>query len=220
MERLQGEQGYLYYGTLGSEVTGSVEGVALTGEGYFKILAKGEASGLPGAKGVKDIVYNKPVISLQDGDIAVPVTIEKVAFVTNVPHSGTKGKNENTTQIDEVKNFAEAARAELSGSIEGYFLDADESGLQDELLSRFKPITKDDGAGSVTVLKSDNKPLHFFMSRLESTEVGKQEVFEYMPLITDSITLDKPMEGNQVFTFNYTIAGSEKPTLYRRTITA
>lgn len=220
MERLQGEQGYLYYGTLGSEVNGSAEGVALTGEGYFKIIAKGEASGFPAAKGVKDVVYNKPAITLQAGDIAAPFTIEKVAFVTNVPYAGSKGKNENTTQIDEVKNFAEALRSELTGSIEGYFLDADDSGLQDTLLSRFKPVTTDDGAGNVTVLKGDGTPLHFFMSRYETAEVGKEEVFEYMPLITDSMTMDKPMEGNQVFNFNYTIAGSEKPTVYRRTVTA
>jgi hypothetical protein len=159
-------------------------------------------------------------VTLQTGDAVVPITREKIAFVTNVPHSGAKSKHENTTQQDTVKSFAEGKRAELTGSVEGYFLDADESGLQDELLSRFKPVTTDDGAGGITVLKSDGKPLHFFLSRYESAEVGKQEVTDYLPVITESITLDKPLEGNQVFTFNYTVVGSEKPTTYRRTITA
>lgn len=218
MERLQGEQGYLYEVTFGAEVSGSVEGVALAEETYYKIVAKGAASGLPAAKGEKDVFFNKPALTIQEGDIVKPITLEKVAFVTNVPHSGSKSKNENTTQIDEVKTFAEGLRAELSGSIEGYFLDA--SSLQDTLLSRFKPVTADDGAGNVTVLKGDGSPLHFFLSRKETTEVGKQEVMEYLPLITDSLEMGKPMEGNQVFNFNYTVVGAEKPTTYRRTITA
>ena len=218
MERLQGEQGYLYEAAFGAEVSGTEVGTLLDGESFFKIVSKGAASGLPAAKGEKDVFFNKPAVTLQDGDVVKPVTLDKVAFVTNIPHSASKNKNENTTQVDDVKTFAEALRAELSGTIEGYFLDV--SSLQDTLLSRFKPVTTDDGAGNVTVLKGDGSPLHFFLSRKETTEVGKQEIMEYLPLITDSLTMDKPMEGNQVFNFNYTVVGAEKPTTYRRTITA
>lgn len=219
-ERLQGDQGYLYFSTFGSEISGDATGVELTEERFYKIVSKGAVSGLPTAMAVKDVIYNKPHYTLKEGDVVKPITISKVAFVTNIPASGSKSKNENTTQIDPAKNFAEGRRAELSGSIEGYFLDYDESGLQEELLSRFKQVTKDDGAGTITVKRSDLSPLHFFMSRYETTEVGKQEVFDYMPLITDSITMDKPLEGNQPFNFNYTIAGSERPTTYFRTVTA
>jgi hypothetical protein len=219
-ERLLGEQGYLYYGKLEDEITGEELGTELPLEGFYKVVSKGASSGLPAGLGVKDVFFNKPAVTLQTGDVVVPITRERIAFVTNVPHSASKSKHENTTQQDTVKSFAEGKRAELTGSVEGYFLDADASGLQDELLSRFKPVTIDDGAGGITVLKSDGKPLHFFLSRYESEEVGKQEVTDYLPVITESITLDKPLEGNQVFTFNYTVVGSEKPTTYRRTITA
>ena len=220
MERLQGEQGYLYYGKLEDQIEGVELGSELAGEGFFKVVSKGAASGLPAGLGVRDVFFNKPAVTLQEGDVVAPVTLDKVAFVTNVPHSASKSKNENTTQLDSVKSFAEGKRAELTGSVEGYFLDVDELGLQDELLSRFKPVTKDDGAGNISILKSDGKPLHFFLSRYETTEVGKEEVMDYLPVITESITLDKPLEGNQVFNFNYTVVGAEKPTTYRRTISA
>lgn len=220
MERLQGEQGYLYYGKLEDQIEGVELGSELAGEGFFKVVSKGAASGLPAGLGVRDVFFNKPAVTLQIGDVVAPVTLDKVAFVTNVPHSASKSKNENTTQLDSVKSFAEGKRAELTGSVEGYFLDVDELGLQEELISRFKPVTKDDGAGNISILKSDGKPLHFFLSRYETTEVGKEEVMDYLPVITESITLDKPLEGNQVFNFNYTVVGAEKPTTYRRTISA
>lgn len=219
-EKLQGEQGYLHYGAFGNEITGSAEGVALAEEKFYKIVSVGLSTGLPANLVAKDVFFNKPAVSLKEGDIVKEIDLAKVAFVTNVPFSGSKTKSETTVQMDSVKSFVEGKRAELSGNIDGYFLDEDEQGLQEELISRFMVITKDSGTGTITKKKSSCEPLQFFLSRYESDEVGKKEIIQYMPLIVDSLTMDKPLEGPQIFNFNYTLVGSERPTHYERTITA
>lgn len=218
MKRLIGEEGYLYLGELGTVQEGSATPVDLSDEGYFKIISIGAASGLPEGLKVKDVFYNKPAVSLQEGDAVMPMSLTKIAFVTNIPVSGSKTKHAHTTQMDDVKSFTEGRRAELSGNIDGYLFD--DIPLQWDLISRYLTVIEDDGAGSITAKTKQTDPLHCFLSRMETNEVGAQEIMQYMPLITDSLTMDKPLEGPQVLNFNYTLVGSERPNMYLRTITA
>jgi hypothetical protein len=53
------------------------------------------------------------------------------------------------------------------------------------------------------------------MSRRESGDSGEVEVWEYMPLISESIQAPKPMDGAQSFSFNYRIDGKRKPQMIR-----
>lgn len=214
--RLKGVKNYLYLATLGVEV---VAPGALSGEGFFKITGKAATgSGFPATSMVNDVVYNKPAITLVSGDKAAPFTLKKLAFVTNVPQGAQKEKFENTTQIDDAKSYQEGDKPEITGSCDGYFVmdDAD----ADLFLNRFFTMVTDDGAGARTYARPKVGTLHMFLGRNETSTVGQKEMMEYMPVIIDSITVDKPMEGPQTLSFQYTVVGSERPNLYVRTITA
>lgn len=219
-ERLQGDQGYLYMGELGSSEEGSELGVDLGTETYYKITGIGAATAFPVTAKLNDVIFNKPAINAKTDDAAKPFTLHKLAFVTNVPLSGSKQKFDVTVQTDDFKTPAEGKRPELTGNIDGYFTDEEGSGLRNEILERFFRRVTDDGAGVIVYKPVKQGILHFFLTRRETAIVGEKEVMQYLPVIIDSITVDKPMEGPQLMNFNYTVVGSERPNTYERIITA
>src|SRR5690606_25616266 len=135
--RLQGTKNYLYLAERGEEES---DVGALSGEGFFKIAAKGSGSALPATAEVGDVFYNKPAVTLVSGDIVIPMTLIKLAFVTNVPKGAQKEKWENTTQIDTAKSYQEGDKPEISGNVDGYFL-LDDAQV-DEILNRFFTIVE------------------------------------------------------------------------------
>lgn len=213
-KRLSGSKNYLYFGELGVEVTTG----ELSGEKFFKITAKGGSSAFPATSEVGDVVYNKPAITLAAGDKCKPVTLTKLGFVTNIPQSASKEKFEDTVQTDDVKSYSEGDKPEITGNVEGYFVA--EASKIDEILKRFFRVVTDDGAGAVVYVATTTGTVHFFLGRNETTTTGEIEIMEYMPAIVESLTVDKPMEGKQPFGFAYTVVGSERPSMYNRTITA
>jgi hypothetical protein len=209
--RFTGTKNYLYIGALGAEVdTG-----ALSGSKFFKITAKAAASVFPATSEVGDVIYNNPALTLVSGDKAKPFTLSKLGFVTNVPQSGSKEKFENTTQIDDAKSYEEDDKPELTGNVDGYFTNDAEADL---ILKRFFRVVDHSGAGVIVYAPTTFGVLHFFLGRHETTTVGATDIMEYMPAIVEGLTVDKPMNGPQTFNFNYTIIGSEKPSIYRRVI--
>lgn len=217
-KRLSGVKKYLYFATLGAEVVGD-GATALPTEGYYKITEIASiGSAFPATAEVGDIIYNKPAITPETGDNCKPLTLAKVAFVTDVPASAQKDKFEDTTQIDDVKSYQEGDKPETTGTINGYFMDSDT--VQDEILNRFFRVVSDDGAGAIVYAPTISGVMHFMLGRNESEVVGELEVMEYKPMIIDSLQADKPMNGMQTFNFGYTIVGSERPSVYKRTITA
>jgi hypothetical protein len=214
-KRLSGAKNYLYFGDLGAEVTTGL----LSGDKFFKITAKAATgSALPATSVVGDVFRNKPAITLVAGDKVKPFTLTKLGFVTNVPQSASKEKFEDTVQSDDAKSFTESDKPEISGNIDGYFV-AEASKIAD-ILGRFFVIVSDNGAGVITYAGVTTGVFHFFLGRNETTAVGEIEIMQYMPSLVDSLTVDKPMEGKQLFNFNYSVVGSERPNLYNRTITA
>lgn len=218
LKRLSGKKNYLYLGALGTEVIG--DGIAaLPTEGFYKITAiAASASAFPATALVGDVFYNKPAITPAVGDNCKPVTLTKLGFCTNIPQSASKEKFEDTVQTDDMKSFEEGDKPEGSGNVEGYFVQGDAQ--VDQILTRFFRVVTDDGAGVITYASISTGTLDFFLGRNETTVVGEEEIMEYMPAIIDSLTVDKPMEGKQPFGFAYSIVGSERPSMYRRTITA
>lgn len=224
-ERLGGHQGYLYIGTLGTEVEGDGT-TPLSTEGFYKITQLADDSSaftaLHANIKVGDIIYNKPAITPAAGtsqaDKCKPVTLEKLAFVVDVPKSANKNKYENSVQTDDVRSYIEGNKSEMTGSVNGMFvLDNEEA---DTILKRFFRVITDDGAGTYVYSVTTTGVIHFFMSRKETSTVGEKFMMEYMPSIIDSLTVDKPMEGPQTLNFNYTVIGSERPSIYTREITA
>jgi len=218
VKRLAGSKNYLYLGALGSEVVGD-GATPLSGEKFFKITAiAASGSAWPATAVVGDIIYNKPAITPETGDKCKPVTLTKLGFCTNVPQSASKEKFEDTVQTDDMKSYEEGDKPEGTGNVEGYFVQGDAQ--VDDILKRFFRVVSDNGAGTITYASITTGVLHFFLGRNETTVVGEEEIMEYMPATLDSLTVDKPMEGKQPFSFAYTIVGSERPSMYRRTITA
>jgi len=213
-KRLSGVDGYLYLGELGSELTAS----GITGEGYHKITGIDASTGLPATAVVGDVFYNKPAVTGTGDDATKLFTLTKLAFVTDVPNSAQKEKFEDTTQIDDARSYEEGDKPEISGSLNGYFIESDSE--IEEILGRFFRVLTDDGAGSQTFASPTSGAFHFFLGRRETTTVGEVEIMQYMPSIVDSIQMDKPMMGKQTFSCNYTVIGSEKPSIIKRTITA
>jgi len=214
MKRYSGTKNYLYLGELGEEVSVAGE---LDGEHYYKITAKAAASAFPEDSVVGSVVYNKPAIAMVSGDKARPFELSKLGFCTNTPQSAQKDKFEVTTQIDSAKSYQEGDKPEISGNVDGYFTDDEKA---DEILSRFFVLVDDDGAGGRIFKPVATGTLHFFLGRNETSVLGETEVMEYMPSVIDSLTVDKPMDGPQLFNFNYSVVGGEQPLIYRRKITA
>ncbi len=216
-KRLSGSKNYLYLGALGTEVEGD-GATPLPTEGFYKITALAAATTFPATAVVGDVFYNKPAITPAVDDKCKPVTHTKLGFCTNIPQSASKEKFEDTVQTDDMKSFEEGDKPEGSGNVEGYFVQGDAQ--VDEILERFFRVVIDAGAGSITYASITTGALHFFLGRNETTVVGEEEIMEYMPAALDSLTVDKPMDGKQPFSFAYSIVGSERPSIYRRTITA
>jgi len=217
-KRLSGSKNYLHWGTLGSEVEGDGS-TPLAEESFYKITAiAATSSAWPATAVVGDIIYNKPALTPAVDDKAKPITLKKLGFVTNVPQSANKESFEDTVQTDDMKSFEEGDKPEGSGNVDGYFITGDSE--VDEILKRFFRIATDDGAGSQVYTPTGIGTIHFFLGRNETTTIGEEEIMQYMPSIIESLTVDKPMEGKQLFNFNYKMVGSERPSVYRRTITA
>jgi hypothetical protein len=184
---------------------------SLTVKTWYKIMAKGATSALPATSVVGDVFRAPAATALGTGDSVRPITLEKAAFVTNVPGGKSKEKFENTVQTDDDKSYVEGDKSEKTGTINGYFFVGTDQ--VQKILSRFYRIAT--YTASVTTFSSPQiGVIDFFLSRNETTEAGDTEVWEYMPSLIDSITVDKPMEGNQTLDFSYTGIGSERPSLH------
>lgn len=215
-KRLSGTKNYLYAATLGAEIEGD-GAAAIATAGYYKITGKkATGSALPATAVVGDVVYLTTGDTPEIGDDVQLMTLTKVGFVTDIPNQAAKEKFEDTVQIDDARSYEEGDKPEITGTFEGYFVLGDET--VDEVLGRFFTITTDDGAGSIVVVSPKTGVLHFMLGRNETAVVGEVHVFQYMPVIIDNLDAAKPMQGKQTFRCQYTVIGSERPTIYKRTV--
>lgn len=213
IRKLSGAKNYLWLGTKGVDVVGDGT-TALAGVGYFKVTAKAASGSALGDLNINDVFYNPESSTLTPatGDVVVPFTLTKVAFVKDIPNSGSKQTFEDTTQIDEFKSYQESAIVDLSGSFDGNYAVGDT--MAEEILNRFFPIIDQVGA---TITRKPQKigPVHCFLGRNEEPQSGESLEMQYLPCIIDSLTFDKPMEGVQPLKCNYKAVGSERPSIIR-----
>jgi hypothetical protein len=207
IKRLAGQKNYLYFGTRSAAIT---TGALAVGK-WYKVLAKGASSVLPATAIAGDVFRALTAATLASGDSVCRIDLEKAAFVTNVPGGKSKEKFENTVQTDDDKSYVEGDKSEKTGTINGYFFVGTDQAKA--ILSRFYRIAAYSGT-AITFSSPQTGVIDFFLSRNETTETGDTEVWEYMPSIIDSITVDKPMEGNQTLDFSYTGIGSERPSMH------
>jgi hypothetical protein len=178
------------------------------------MLAKGA---LP--LGAGNLYWAKAAQTLASGDAVVPVTLKLISFVNDVQDSGQKQSHDVTTQADVDSGnraYISGAFQERTGTISGV-VDVD-SEEQYELWGEYREIIYDDGT-NVGRFPARSVEHEYMMGRRETADAGETELWEYMPLLSESLQAPKPMDGVQSFSFNYRIDGKRKPCLIRREVT-
>lgn len=222
--RATGKDGFLYSVEFGEPLTGGAS-VTLEKSGFYKIKSRASSgSGIPvkapDAKNAVDlgadmVYFGRAGQSLAEGDVLIPLELKKISFVTDVSDSSQSTSHDVTTQADVetgIRAYVPGAFKERTGSINGYVDTGSEE--QKELLKEYRMVQEDDGQ-NVSVYRSETKVHHYMLSRAETVAEGDKELWEYFPVITESLQMDKPMDGTQPFNFNYRVDGSNKPmTIY------
>ena len=210
--KLKGVNGYLY-GTTFEAVSTST---ALTGNTWYKVVSVSTGtSGLPTGMTVNDVFYATTWANstLASGDSVKAMVLTKLAFVTSVSNSNAKEKFDDTVQTDAIKSYQVGTKPEVTGTINGYFIVDDT--MQDTVLKKFKVFMSYTSTGGTFSRSEPNADdFHSLLSLSEST-AEPFELWEYKPMIIDSFTADKPMEGPVTFNFNYTENGGEKPSFHK-----
>lgn len=208
---LNGANGYLYGVAFAAQSTSTG---AITPGTWCKIdtIASSTPTGWPATLEVNDVVYASSAAALEahSGDAYRAMTLTKLAFVTDITDSEAKEKFEETVQTDEVKSYQVGSKPEVTGTVNGYFIDNDS--FQKTLLGKFKSVITETTTGGISKTEPDADVFHAVLSINESTNDDRQ-IWAYKPMDIDNLTFDKPMEGPVPFTFNYTEKGSEKPSI-------
>jgi len=223
-----GKDGFLYRIVFGAEI--NTEGTALEA-GFYKIGSRAETdSGLPSpSQEMLDLGYKElgpgniffaedGAVELAEGDAVLPMNLRRISFVTDVQDSGQKQSHDVTTQADVEsgsRSFIPGAFQERTGTINGV-VDVD-SEEQRELFNEYREIVYQQG-DNVGVAPAKSVEHEYMMSRRETPQAGETEMWEYMPLISESIQAPKPMDGVQSFSFNYKIDGKRKPCMIIREV--
>lgn len=223
-----GKDGFLYRIKFGAAIVGGAA-VTIPTDGFVKIKSKAAAgSGFPAvdagvegrALGVGDVYFAKAGQTLVEGDSVLPMTLVRISFVTDVSDQAQGQSHDVTTQADidtGTRAYIPGAFKERSGSING-FVDVD-SEEQRELFGEYRKIVIDDGT-KVTVQEAKSVEHEYMLSRRETSTVGEVALWEYLPLISESLNAGKPMDGAQSFSFNYKVDGQRKPCAIYLTIAA
>ena len=221
-----GKDGFLYRIIYGEKA----EFGDILKKGFYKVVdvaESGSAIPQPSAKmlalgykplGPGNVFYTDDDITLTTDDAVLPMSLRRISFVTDVQDSGQKQSHDVTTQADVdsgSRSYIPGAFQERTGTINGVVdIDSEE---QLELFNEYREIVFHDGS-NVGVAPAKSVEHEYMMSRRETAETGETELWEYMPLISESIQAPKPMDGVQSFSFNYRIDGKRKPCMIIREV--
>ncbi|MDR2049071.1 MAG: hypothetical protein LBP69_06425 [Treponema sp.] len=224
-----GKDGFLYRVTFGTAIQGGTD-VVISSAGFYKVVSvAASGSGFPApsagmisqgytALGPGNLYWAAAGQSLASGDAVRPLTLKRISFVTDVSDQGQKQSHDVTTQADVEsgsRSYIPGAFQERTGTINGV-VDVD-SEEQRELFNEYRQIIYQDGSNA-GVAPAKSLEHEYMMSRRETTDAGETEMWEYMPLISESIQAPKPMDGVQSFSFNYRIDGKRKPCMIIREV--
>ena len=211
---LNGNEGYFYVASLATADAAA----GLSSGTWYKIMGKASTGSiLPTNLSSGDVFYqlasNVPVSTsaFTSNDAVRAFTLTKAAFVTDVPASASREKFDETVQTDEVRSYQVSSKPEKTGSINGFWLNNNSDQLG--FVKQFGTVMEATTTGGITKTTPETDTIHTFLSRDEGTTKDKQ-VWEYKPMIVDSYSADKPMEGPQTFSVNYTEDGGERPNTY------
>ena len=212
---LNSANGKLYVCSLGTATTSAG---AISSGNWYRISGKSSTGPLPANLTTGYLFYQKtatiPTVvatAMTSNDAVQPVTMTTAAFITDVSMSLSKEKFDETVQTDAVKSYQVSGKPEKSGTIGGYWIDNDSK--QQEVLKKMDAVVEQTTTGGITKSAPGTSVVYLMLSRDESTGNGSV-YWEWIPSIVDGLQSDKPMEGPESFSFNYTARGSEQPATY------
>ena len=216
-----GKDGKLYKIYEMTTVSGG-EGAMIANSGFYRIKSVGENTSLPqpsaaavskGARAmaVGDVVHLWSGQRLTQGDEVIALRLKLISFVKDVSNSrqGTSYDVSTQENLDSgVREYITGAFSESSGSINGTVeTDSEE---QRELMNQFASIAEDEGDGYAIYPAKETKQ-DYMLSRHETDTIGETAIWEHFPVTVESITMDKPLDGEQNFNFNYKVDGGNHP---------
>ncbi len=217
-----GKDGKLYKIKQEAAIAGGSE-VTLSTSGFYRIksvASSGSAFPQPStedaAKGARplkagDVAHLWKGQALAEGDAVYPLTLTLIGFVKDVQNSRQGQTYDVSTQENlesGVREYTTSAFTEGSGTINGTF--ETDSDAQRELLNQFAAVSVDDGE-HYAVFPAKQTQQDYMMSRRETDIVGETAVWEHFPVTVESISCDKPLDGEQNFNFNYKLDGGNNP---------
>lgn len=226
-----GKDGKLYKIAEGNAITGG-ESVTLAASGFYRIKSvASSSSSLPqpsaadiakGARALKpgDVAHLWAGQALASGDAVIPLTLTLIGFVKDVQNSRQGQSYDVSTQenLDSgVREYIMGAFTDGSGTINGTF--ETDSDAQRELMNQFSQVSVDDGT-NYAVFPAKQTKQDYMMSRRETETPGETAVWEHFPVTVESISCDKPLDGEQNFNFNYKLDGGNHPGVIYYTVPA
>ena len=224
-----GKDGKLYKIAEGNAVTGGTS-VTLSASGFYRIKSVASSgSSLPqpssadiakGARALKpgDVAHFWAGQALASGDAVIPLTLTLIGFVKDVQNSRQGQSYDVSTQenLDSgVREYIMGAFTDGSGTINGTF--ETDSDAQRELMNQFSQVSVDDGT-NYAVFPAKQTKQDYMMSRRETETPGETAVWEHFPVTVESISCDKPLDGEQNFNFNYKLDGGNHPGVIYYTV--
>ena len=155
---------------------------------------------------------------LATGDSVIPLELALIGFVKDVSNQKQGSSFDVSTQENlesGIREWITGAFTDSNGTINGTF--ETDSDAQRELLNQFEEISVDDGT-HITRLPAKQRNLDFMMSRRETDIPGETAVWEHFPVIVESVQMDKPLDGEQNFNFNYKVDGGNNPGVIYYTV--
>lgn len=224
-----GKDGKLYKIAEGNAVTGGTS-VTLSASGFYRIKSVASSgSSLPqpssadiakGARALKpgDVAHFWAGQALASGDAVIPLPLTLIGFVKDVQNSRQGQSYDVSTQenLDSgVREYIMGAFTDGSGTINGTF--ETDSDAQRELMNQFSQVSVDDGT-NYAVFPAKQTKQDYMMSRRETETPGETAVWEHFPVTVESISCDKPLDGEQNFNFNYKLDGGNHPGVIYYTV--
>ena len=223
-----GKDGKLYKIHEGAEISGD-SSVALERSGFYRIKRVGDNTALPQpsnedlAKGARamgpgDVVHLWAGQALAEGDEVIPLRLVLISFVKDVSNSkqGTSYDVSTQENLDSgVREYITGAFSESSGTINGTV--ETDSEAQRELLNQFSSVAVEDGEHYAIFPAKETKQ-DYMLSRREPETVGQTAVWEHFPVTVESLNMDKPLDGEQNFNFNYKVDGGNHPGMIYYTV--
>ncbi len=196
-ERPAGKDGKHYYFKPGAQISG--DSILKLTAGWYLVAAKHvSASTLPAGKKVGTIFHTETdLITPAEGDNVIPLEASVIEWATDGEVSASRGVVEDTVQGDFAAHFQDEGYPNSTYSLSGYNRIGDE--LQKELKNRTGTLSIDDGAGSITVTEPKGDEIIFGVCAYESAVSGESEEWTILSGLITSVTLNKPLKGNQDF---------------------